>query len=71
MFTVDNPDQAMRRFNNALREAMTMPKDELRSMLAQKGAQMEEKRLIEGKKRRGPKPRKNRSEVKILEVVAD
>ena len=56
-FSVEDPSQALKRFNNSLRKALAVSKDDLRVMLAEKRTLMEEKRLIEGKKKRGPKPR--------------
>jgi hypothetical protein len=56
-YSADDPQMALRRFNKALGGALSVSKDDLKRMLAEKQCLMEEKRLAEGKKRRGPKPR--------------
>jgi hypothetical protein len=53
METVANPEKAMRRFENALRHAMSVSKEELNTRLAQ------EQVSNAGKPKRGPKPKKS------------
>ena len=50
-YKTESPQDAMKRFNDALRSVVQVSKNDLNKMLA------EEKKANEGKPKRGPKPK--------------